>query len=118
MTLWTVASQAPLSMGFSRQEYCSRLPCPPPGDLSDSGIELLTQESPATAGGFFTAEPLENASIFYTINRLHLLKFYYILYNVTEKTMAIHSSTFAWKIPRMEEPGGLQSMGSLKVRHC
>ena len=46
------------------------MPCPPPGDLSDSGIELLTQESPATARGFFTAEPLENASIFYTINRL------------------------------------------------
>ena len=34
-----------------------------------------------------------------------------------EKAMAPHSSTFAWKIPWMEEPGGLQSMGSLRVRH-
>ena len=37
MTLWTVAHQAPLSMGFSRQEYWSGLPCPPPGDLADPG---------------------------------------------------------------------------------
>ena len=37
-TLWPVARQAPLSMGFSGQEYCSGLPCPPPGDLPDPGI--------------------------------------------------------------------------------
>ena len=53
-TPWTVARQAPLSMGFSRQEYWSGLPRPPPGDLSDPGIELA---SPALAGGFFTAGP-------------------------------------------------------------
>ena len=39
VTLWTVAYQAPLSMGFSRQEYWNELPCPPPGDLPDPGIE-------------------------------------------------------------------------------
>ena len=39
-TLWTVACQAPLSMGFSRQEHWSGLPFPSPGDLSDPGIEL------------------------------------------------------------------------------
>ena len=39
VTLWTVACQAPLSMGFSRQEYWSGLSCPPPGDLPESGIE-------------------------------------------------------------------------------
>ena len=39
VTLWTVANQAPLSTGFSRQEYWSGLPCPPPGDLPDPGIE-------------------------------------------------------------------------------
>ena len=38
VTLWTVARQAPLSMGFSRQEYCSGLPFPPPGYLPDLGI--------------------------------------------------------------------------------
>ena len=47
VTLWTVACQAPLSMGFSRQEYCSGLPFPPPGDLSNSEIEPT---SPALAG--------------------------------------------------------------------
>ena len=39
-TPWTVACQAPLSMGFSRHEYWSRLPFPSPGDLPDPGIEL------------------------------------------------------------------------------
>ena len=56
-TLWTVTHQAPLSMGFSRQEYWSGLPCPPPGDLpdtSDPGTEPMSLMSPALAGGFFT----------------------------------------------------------------
>ena len=39
VTIWTVAHQTPLSMGFSRQEYWSGLPCPPPGDVPDPGIE-------------------------------------------------------------------------------
>ena len=46
--------QAPLSMGFSWQEYWSGLPCPPPGDLPDSGIEPKSLTSPALASGFFT----------------------------------------------------------------
>ena len=55
-TLWTVARQAPLSMGFSRQEfYWSRLSCPSPGDLPNSGIETMSLTSPALAGGFFTS---------------------------------------------------------------
>ena len=54
MNLWTVALQAPLSMGFSRQEYWSGVPFPPPGDLYYSGIKPV---SPASAGGVFTAEP-------------------------------------------------------------
>ena len=49
----TVVSQAPLSMGFSREEHWSRLPCPLPGDLPDPGIDLLCL-SLALAGGFFT----------------------------------------------------------------
>ena len=42
LTPWTVACQAPLSIGFSKQEYCSGLPCPPPGDLYDPGIETAS----------------------------------------------------------------------------
>ena len=41
-TLWTVAQQAPLSMGLSRQEYWSGLPCRPPGDLSHPGTEPVS----------------------------------------------------------------------------
>ena len=53
-TPWTVAYQAPLSMEFSRQEYWSRLPFPPPGALPYPRIEPVSLASPALAGGFFT----------------------------------------------------------------
>ena len=53
-TLWTVAHQASLSMGFPRQEYWSGLPCPPPGGLPDPGIEPTFLMSPALTGEFFT----------------------------------------------------------------
>ena len=52
VTLWTIALQAPLSMGLSRQEYWSGLPCPP-GDLPDPGIESASRLPPALAGRFF-----------------------------------------------------------------
>ena len=47
VTPWTVACQAPLSMGFPRQEYWNELPCPPSGDLPDPGIELPSPVAPA-----------------------------------------------------------------------
>ena len=50
----TVACQAPLSVGFSRQEYWSGLPFPSPGDLPDPGMELVSFMSLALAGRFFT----------------------------------------------------------------
>ena len=54
--LWT-ASQSPLSMGFSRQEYWSGLPFPPAGDLPDQGIKPMSLVSRALAGIFFTPVP-------------------------------------------------------------
>ena len=54
MTLWTVACQAPLSMGFSRQEYRSELPCLPPQDLPDPQVKPASLMAPALAGRFFT----------------------------------------------------------------
>ena len=54
VTPWTVVRQAPLSMGFSRQEYWSGLPCPPPGDLPDPGIERVP---PALAAGSLPLVP-------------------------------------------------------------
>ena len=53
----TVAFQAPLSMGFPRQEYWSGLSFSPPGDLPDPGIEPASPVCPAWAGGFFTTMP-------------------------------------------------------------
>ena len=58
VTSQTVACQAPLSMGFSRQEHWSGLPCPPPVYLPQLGIELVSVMPPQLAGRFFTAEPL------------------------------------------------------------
>ena len=54
---WTVAHQAPLSMGFPRQEYCSGLPFPSPGDLLNPGIEPASLASHALASRFFTMTP-------------------------------------------------------------
>ena len=62
-TLWTVAHQVPLSIGFIRQEYWSGLPFPPPGDLPFSGIEPESPVSPELAGRFFTTEPPGGAGL-------------------------------------------------------
>ena len=56
-TPWTVSCQAPLSLGFSRQEYWSGLPFPFPGSLPDPGIKPTSPGSPALAGVFITTEP-------------------------------------------------------------
>ena len=53
-TPWTIARQASLSVGFPRQEYWSELPFPPPGDLPDPGICLVSLSFPELADGFFT----------------------------------------------------------------
>ena len=60
-TPWTVACQAPLSVGFSRQEYWSRLPCPPPGDLSNAEIK---PGSPALQADCLLSKPLGKPLLF------------------------------------------------------
>ena len=62
VTPWTVDHQAPLSMGFSRQEHWSGLPFPSPEDLPDSGIKPESLTSPALAGEFFTTNTIWEAS--------------------------------------------------------
>ena len=57
VTPWIGASEAPLSMGFSGQEYWSGLPLPPPGNLPNPEIKPLTPMSPTLAGRFFTTVP-------------------------------------------------------------
>ena len=68
-TLWIIVHQAPLSMGFCRQEYWNELPFPSPGELPDTGIE---PGSPELAGGFIATE-LPGKSI----------KYFYFLLNIS-----------------------------------
>ena len=65
-TLWTVVCQAPLSMGFYRQKYWSRLPYPPLEDLPDPGIKPVSLMSPALAGRFFTTSTTCFSSILFS----------------------------------------------------
>ena len=85
--------------GIFQARIMSRLPFSPAADLLQPGIEPV---SSALAGRFFTSEPPG--------------KLEYIV-GISEKAMATHSSTLAWKISWMEEPGRLQSMGLLRVGH-
>ena len=62
-TLWTVASQAPLSIRFPRREYWSGLPYPPPGDLPDPRIKLVSLTSAALAGEFSTTSTTSEAPL-------------------------------------------------------
>ena len=57
--------QAPLSMGFSRQEYWNGFPCSSPGDLPDPGIKPVTLNSPALANGFFMTSATGEAQSFW-----------------------------------------------------
>ena len=67
----TVAHQAALSMGFSRLEYWSGLPFPPPGDLPNPGIEPIPPASPALTDGFFTTEPPEKPRFCHPTEKLN-----------------------------------------------
>ena len=126
-------------MGFSRQEYWSGLPLPSPithcryielliiivsfGEENGNPLRCSCLENPRDRGAWWAA--------FYGISQIRTrlkrlssitvgpkqLSILYIVVCILEKAMAPHSSTLAWKIPRIEESGRLQSMGSLKVRH-
>ena len=97
ITLRTVACQAPLSMGFSRQEYWS-------------GCHALVWGIFPTQGSNPCLLRLLHWQAGSLINNV-------VLVSGVEKTMANHSSTFAWKIPWTEKPGRLQSKGPRRVGH-
>ena len=67
VTLWTIACQAPLPLEFSRQESWSGLPCPPPGDLPDPGMETVSLTSLDFAGRFFITSATWEAPSFCTM---------------------------------------------------
>ena len=78
VTPWTIASQAPLSMGFNRQEYWGELPCAPPGDLWDLGIQPRSLMSPALAGRFFTSTTSWEAHLLMVVSYFWPDYFYFL----------------------------------------
>ena len=115
-TPWTVAPQAPLSMGFFRQEYWSGWPFPSPADLPDPGIELKVSCIPG---------PCSHSIPFWASLIAQLVKNLPAMWETwvrslgqedpLEREMATHSSILAWRIPWTEEPGGLQFMQSQEL---
>jgi len=77
------AFQAPLSMGFSRLEYWSGLPCPPPGDLPNPGMEPPSLVSPALVGGFFTTRAT------WEVPLLVLIHCYFVVVDLTTVSMRL-----------------------------
>ena len=92
-TLWTVAYQAPLFMGFSMQEYCSGLPFPSPGDPSDLGIEPV---SPTLAGGFLTTEAPGKPLQFSIVEGKLLYTVLYFTFTLTFHCTSVQSLSCVW----------------------
>ena len=97
-TLWTATHQAPLSMGFSRQEHWSGLPCPPPGDLPDPWVEPGSLTTPPLVSGFFTTSATCQIITFYTLNNLHFCQ----LWNVCDPWMKALAGIFVYLVPVSE----------------
>ena len=112
-------------MGLSRQEYWSGLPLPSLRDLWDNikhaniGITGVPEEKEKRKGyeKFFEEIIVEKIQGCERLLEPILVSYKTIIMPLWEKAMAPHSSTLAWKIPWAEEPGRLQSRGSLRVGH-
>ena len=102
-TLRTVVFWAPLSMGFSRQEYWSGLPCPSPGDLPNPGIKPVSFTCSALAGGFFTISTTNKDLLYYTRNYIQC---FVIIYNGKESEK-VCMYMYIWGFP-----GGSDSKAS------
>ena len=124
-TPWTVAHQAPLSMGFSRQEYWSGLPFPSPGDLPNPGIkprcpslqaDALTSEPPGKPLIILVSRYIIGASqVAQRLKHLPAMRETWVQSlcweDPLEKEMVTHSSILAWRISCTEEPGSLSPWG-------
>ena len=110
-TPWTVAYQASPIMGFFRQEYWSGFPLPSP--------KLIALLYKSKLQGLFNLD--HSSLVAQMVKRLPTVRETRVQSlgweDHMEEGMAPHSSTLAWKIPWMEEPGRLQSIGSLRVGH-
>ena len=106
-TLWTVAHPALLSMGFSRLEYWSGLPCPPPGDLPDLGIEPVYLMSLELAGRYFTTSSTWESPL-YCAPKTNTILFIYIkkfsnTENVSRSRKMFPPPQYFWKVDQTLE---------------
>ena len=112
-TLWTVAIRLLWPMGFTRQGYWRGLPCPPPPyPCTMAQYTCLSHKYRHVYSHVYRHKYEAVFPIF--------VSFLLSIWKIGESQFLFvsrHSSTLAWKIPWMEEPGGLQSMGSLEVGH-
>ena len=92
VTPWTVARQAPLSMGFSRQGYWSRFPFLPPGDISNPGTETASLVPPALAGRFFTTVPSGKPLCLFSLLQSVMSNFIYLTLLFMTHLMNTHQS--------------------------
>ena len=107
VTLWTVVLQAPLSMGFSRREYFSELPCPTPGDLPNPEIEHASLTTPAMTIRFFTTSAtLETPNIHTLLLLLPLSRFSHVWLCATP-WMAAYQAPPSLRFSRQEYWSGL-----------
>ena len=137
-TLWTIAHEAPLSMGFSRQEYSNGLLCPPPEYLPDPRIPNLHLVSPALAGRFFTPSATWEILSWLQIHlfmaespgkhlRASVVKNHLPMQEKRvaslgqeeplEKEMATHSNVLAWGSHGQRSLAGYSPQGHKRVRH-
>ena len=95
MTPWTTVRQAPLSLGFSRQEYWSGLPFPPPGDLPNPEIEPASLVFSVLEGRFFTTEPhgKPNSNMEFDIKVMNAI-YYLIIFRLSSNfnILTVHSN--------------------------
>ena len=113
MTVWTTACQAPLSMGFSRQEYWSEVPCYSPGDLPDPGIKLTSLVSPALAGRFLTTSATWEALYLSSVQSLSRVRLFVTAWTVASQaplSMAFSRQEY-WRGLPLPPPGDLPDPG-------
>ena len=110
-TPWTIACQAPLSIGFSRQEYWSGLTCPPPGNLPNKGIKPASLTSPALAGRCFTTSATWEDYVcvcicmyVYIYTYIHMYVYIYIyMYLYTHTHTGFSGGSAEKNLPTMQE---------------
>ena len=103
-TPWTVTLQAPLSMGFTRQEYWSGLLCPSPGDLPNAGIEPESLTLPPLAGRFFTTSTTWEAqfSEYYLFKHVSSKAVTLLVFNRDMQSILAFSKTLLWYVAEPE----------------